>query len=79
MFGIIGYMISLGLFSLPVASFVWFIISLVRFISNKTKNNKSVFVQLIVSGILSFLIFVGAVCVIGFLVYTFLTTPMTGM
>lgn len=79
MFGLFGDFIALGLFSLPIASFVWFIVSLVRFISCKSEKSKSAFIQLIVSGILSFLILIGSVCVIGLLIYTFLNTPMTGM
>ncbi len=73
------FLIELGLYSLPVAAFVWFIVSLVRFICHKGEKSKSLFIQLIVSGVLSFLILVGSVSVIGFLIYTFLTTPMTGM
>lgn len=75
MFGLI----ELGLYSLPSAAFVWFIVSLVLFICHKGERSKHLLIQLIISGALSLLILVGAVAVIGFLIYTFLTTPMTGM
>lgn len=73
------FLIELGLYSLPIAAFVWFIASLVLFICHKGEKSKPLLIQLIISGALSLLILVGAVAVIGFLIYTFLTTPMTGM